>query len=717
MRILYLYLGISLVSWLTIPISALAETRAYIPAMILGREGQEEGLFRQPNGIVADDAGRLYVADTYNHRIQVFEADGRFVEAFGAPGTRLGMLSHPKDLAWGPDQVLYVADTENHRIQAFNRQGKVVLALGSFGNQPGQFHAPEGVAVDAQRVLYVVDTQNHRVQKFAADGTFLLSWGGSGSGRGEFLSPTDIALDRDGRVLVADTQNHRVQAFTADGHYLWEIGSAGHGAAEFDSPRGLTTDQEGHIYVADTNNSRVQIFDPTGRYLSQVGRRGKGSGEFHYPAALWVDPQRMLYVADTTNDRVQLLTYVPALAWLEQGWQAFRATRLDDAVAAWNEALQLDSSLAEAHYGLGLAHASWGQYDIAIEHLHTAIGLHPKAADARWALYRTYLGQLTLPLLIGGLITGSAVGTLIVPRLRRRVLREQGRRLLAEGRIHDTITIYERLLRFDRDNLEVCKVLDNLYEREGLEGKRKQVNESIARLEPDNLQALSYLGQHQFAERRFAEAQQTWERILQQQPEWPEARFYLAAVRAERGQVEAALDAFHQALSLVIESYQPLAAAWRIDAEPPIEVQLAAILEEKESILKLDVPYAQALASFRQARHMLARQYIRQGQEHLRHHGAAEALPHLRWANALDPANALASSLLKQVQISMTFDQGLRYYQAEEYVQALRCFRETLALDAEHEQAKRYLRYAQQCLEGGVSERFRHLDLGHEGSS
>lgn len=61
----------------------------------------------------------------------------------------------------------------------------------------------------------------------------------------------------------------------------------------------------------------------------------------------------------------------------------------------------------------------------------------------------------------------------------------------------------------------------------------------------------------------------------------------------------------------------------------------------------------------------------------------------------------------------MTFDRGLRYYQAEEYVQALRCFRETLALDPEHEQAKRYVRYAQQCLEGGASERFRHLDLGH----
>lgn len=95
LRTLYLYVGISLVPWLISPIPALAETRAYIPAMILGHEGQEEGLFRQPSGIVADDAGRLYVADSYNHRIQVFEADGRFVQVFGTPGVRLGMLWRP----------------------------------------------------------------------------------------------------------------------------------------------------------------------------------------------------------------------------------------------------------------------------------------------------------------------------------------------------------------------------------------------------------------------------------------------------------------------------------------------------------------------------------------------------------------------------------------------------------------------------------------------
>ena len=91
---------------------------------------------------------------------------------------------------------------------------------------------------------------------------------------------------------------------------------------------------------------------------------------------------------------------------------------------------------------------------------------------------------------------------------------------------------------------------------------------------------------------------------------------------------------------------------------------------------------------------------------------AKEAITHLRWVSALVPGDDSARMLLKQAQTSLTFDHGIRYYQAQDYVQALRCFRQTLVLDPEHEKAKRYLRYAQQCLEGGVSERFRHLDLG-----
>jgi DNA-binding beta-propeller fold protein YncE len=691
---------------------ASVETRAYRAAITVGQEGREMGQFRQPGGVVVDQDARIYVADTYNHRVQVFTGDGRFLRTFGAEGSQPGELLRPKGLAWGPNGLLYVADTGNHRIQAFDRAGNVVLSLGSFGTQPAQFNAPEGIAVDAEQQLYIADTQNHRVQKLAPDGSFRLSWGGSGSGKGELLGPSDVAVDRAGQVLVADTQNHRVQVFAGDGHYLWEIGKAGRGPAEFDAPRGIAIDDQGYIYVTDTGNGRVQIFDRAGQYVAQVGHLGKGPGEFYSPAALWIDSQQTLYVADTVHHQVQILTYFPALARLEQGWLAVKAAQLETALHEWGEALALDPTLAEALYGLGIVYTRQGHLDSAIAHLSAALALQPGYTEARWALYRAYAAKLTIPLLAVGLIASATVGAFAMRRLRRRVLRERAKRLMEEGQIGQTIATYERLLQLNRSDVDACKALEHLYAQEGLETKRQQVNEVIARLEPGNLHALAYLGKKQFAECRFVEAQQTWEKIIQQDATWAEAFFYMGAVHAERAQGEAAAHAFQRALSLATTGHTEITGAQTPEARSAAEARLEAIITAWESVLTEGMTYAQALASFRQVRQLMAQRYVLQGQESLQRQDAREAIAHLRWVSALTPRDDTAHALLIQAQTSLAFDHGLRYYQAQDYVQALRCFRETLALDPEHEKAKRYLRYAQQCLEGGVSERFRHLDLG-----
>jgi DNA-binding beta-propeller fold protein YncE/Flp pilus assembly protein TadD len=691
---------------------AFVESRAYRAAISIGQEGRELGQFRQPSGVVVDQTPRIYVTDTYNHRIQVFAPDGRFLQAFGMEGAQRGALLRPKGLARGADQLLYVADTGNHRIQVFDQSGDAVRMVGSFGTQPGQFNAPEGIAVDAEQQCYIADTQNHRVQKLAADGRVLLSWGASGSGKGEFLSPSDIALDPEGRVLVVDTQNHRVQVFTGDGQYLWEIGKAGRGPAEFDSPRGIASDAQGHIYVADTGNGRVQIFDRTGRYIAHVGHLGKGPGEFYSPAALWVDAQQTLYVADTINHRMQILAYSPALAQLERGWQAFKLAHFETALGAWGEALELDPRLAEAFYGSGLAYARQGRLDLAVAQLSAAVALQPDYSEARWALYRAYASRLTLPLLGVGFIVAAVAAAILIQRLRRRVLRDRAKRLMEEGHIAETVATYERLLQLNRSDVEVCKALDQLYAQEGLESKRQQVNEVIARLEPGNLHALSYLGKQQFAEHRFAEAQQTWERILQQDPTWTEASFYMGAVLAERDQGEAAVQAFQRALSLVTAGPGVTTGGQTPETRAVAEARLEATLMAWEQVLSHGGAYARALVSFQQVREVMAQRYVTQGQESLQREDAQEAVTHLQWVGALTPQDEAARTLLQQAQTSVLFDQGIRYYQVQDYVQALRCFRETLALDPEHERAKRYLRYAQQCLEGGVSERFRHLDLG-----
>ncbi len=68
----------------------------------------------------ADSSGRIYVADFENHRIQVFDSDGRFLTAFGERGSERGRLEHPTDLDVGPDGRIYVVDFGNDRVQVFS---------------------------------------------------------------------------------------------------------------------------------------------------------------------------------------------------------------------------------------------------------------------------------------------------------------------------------------------------------------------------------------------------------------------------------------------------------------------------------------------------------------------------------------------------------------------------------------------------------------------
>jgi hypothetical protein len=108
---------------------------------------------------------------------------------------------------------VYVADSYNHRIQKFDSEGNYVTEWGSLGSNPGQFRYPFNLAVDDADRVYVADTYNHRIQKFDSEGNYLTRWGSRGDEIGEFEAPCDIAIDGEGHVYVADTFNHRVQKF------------------------------------------------------------------------------------------------------------------------------------------------------------------------------------------------------------------------------------------------------------------------------------------------------------------------------------------------------------------------------------------------------------------------------------------------------------------------------------------------------------------------
>ena len=122
-----------------------------------GEGGNAEGQFDTPAGIAVDAAGNVYVADSYNNRIQKFDSSGKFLLAWGSYGEEESQFDEPRGIAVDAAGNVYVADAYNNRIQKFNSSGNFLLAWGSYGEENGQFDTPAGIAVDAAGNVYAAD--------------------------------------------------------------------------------------------------------------------------------------------------------------------------------------------------------------------------------------------------------------------------------------------------------------------------------------------------------------------------------------------------------------------------------------------------------------------------------------------------------------------------------------------------------------------------------
>ncbi len=274
-------------------------------AFAIGTEGPGESQFLYPGGIATDPEGNVWVADTYNARIQEFDSEGKFIRKFGSEGSGNGEFSYPYGIATDPEGNVWVADTENHRIQEFDSEGKFIRKFGSEGSGNGQFLYPEGIAIDPKGNVWVADTYNARIQEFDAEGGFIRKFS---EGYGPFYCPHGIAADPEGNVWVVDPCRNRVEEFNSEGKFMNIInifGWEGNGNGEFSYPYGIATDSEGNVWVADTGNNRVQKFSAKGAYVGKFGSVGTGSGQFIEPLGIATDPEGSIWVADTYNNRIQ----------------------------------------------------------------------------------------------------------------------------------------------------------------------------------------------------------------------------------------------------------------------------------------------------------------------------------------------------------------------------------------------------------------------------
>ncbi len=238
---------------------------------------------------IQDTSGRDYPSDA--KRIAAREA--------GGPGVGPGELAEPRGIAADSRGNLYVADTKNSRIAVFDGSGRFLRTFGTKGGAPGQFNEPCGIAVDTAGELWIADTWNYRVVHAASDGRFLSILGGGGP---EDLFGPRAVLPLGKFVYVADTGNKRIVRYDRDGHRVSQWGGAGNGNGQFIEPVGLAADAAGNIYVADTGNHRVQVFDAEGKFLRLL--RVDGWKDFYTEPYIVIGPSDTFFVTDSSTGRV-----------------------------------------------------------------------------------------------------------------------------------------------------------------------------------------------------------------------------------------------------------------------------------------------------------------------------------------------------------------------------------------------------------------------------
>lgn len=132
----------------------------------VSKGGREPGRFLSPTNVAVDRNGRLIVADTFNQRVQIFDANGKFVRAFGTHGVRPGQFVRPKGVAVDSQGHIYVADAEFNNFQVFSPEGQILMAVGSLGDQPGEFVLIAGLSVDAEDRILTTEQGSGKVQVF-----------------------------------------------------------------------------------------------------------------------------------------------------------------------------------------------------------------------------------------------------------------------------------------------------------------------------------------------------------------------------------------------------------------------------------------------------------------------------------------------------------------------------------------------------------------------
>ncbi len=339
------------------------------PDRFFGQMGNADGQLSGARGIALAKDGTIYVVDSGNNRIEHFTMDGKWLQSWGsfasvdqgsAPG---GTFNQPFGIAIGPDGSVYVADTWNYRIQKFTADGQFVTMWGVSGQAetPDAFWGPRGLAVDAKGNVYVSDTGNKRVAVFDENGNFLTQFGTYGMESGQFDEPVGLAIDASGNVLVADTWNQRIQVFApaADGSftYLREWAVSGWTSQSVNNKPFLSLDSAGNVFTIDADTYRVLEFSSSGEFIRTWGDYSSGIDGFGVPSGIAVDDQGGVWVSDAENNYLLHFTLPASIQAQSSATPAFPKAAIELKLNALTG--ELENPFSQPVYRLDAALNEW----------------------------------------------------------------------------------------------------------------------------------------------------------------------------------------------------------------------------------------------------------------------------------------------------------------------------------------------------------------------
>lgn len=232
--------------------------------------------FERPNSVEILDNGDVVVVDTWNYRIQYFDNNLSPITSWGQPG-EFGAAAQvePVDGFWGPRDVevdaqgrIFISDTGNKRIRVYqlvNGESVHLFDVGLAGSGPGQIDEPSGLAIHPNGNLYIADTWNRRISVFTTDGIFLDTFNVRGWYEEQGNRPY-LAIDAERELLyVTDPDAGRVLVYTTAGDCVGSFGEASGPEAtlgQFAVSSGIAVDDAGQVYVVDNRLGRVLVFPP-----------------------------------------------------------------------------------------------------------------------------------------------------------------------------------------------------------------------------------------------------------------------------------------------------------------------------------------------------------------------------------------------------------------------------------------------------------------------